>query len=72
MSFDQKNKKYWKLGMFYFNSEDPSKLVPKRTGMGMTINFAHAIPLFVLLIGLIALTGFIILAMLVYLILQFI
>ncbi|MFW8052362.1 DUF1648 domain-containing protein [Vagococcus fluvialis] len=30
----------WKLGMFYFNKEDPSFWVEKRMGVGMTFNFA--------------------------------
>ncbi len=32
----------WKLGMFYFNPDDPALLVEKRMGIGYTINFAHA------------------------------
>lgn len=36
---DSKN---WKLGMFYYNPEDPRKLVSKRIeNLGATINFAH-------------------------------
>ena len=31
---------HWKLGMFYFNQEDPSFWVEKRMGLGMTFNFA--------------------------------
>lgn len=30
----------WKLGMFYFNKQDPSFWVEKRMGIGMTFNFA--------------------------------
>ncbi|UDM80622.1 DUF1648 domain-containing protein [Vagococcus fluvialis] len=30
----------WKLGMFYFNKQDPSFWVEKRMGVGMTFNFA--------------------------------
>ncbi|WP_019635167.1 DUF1648 domain-containing protein [Paenibacillus fonticola] len=32
---------YWKLGMFYYNPNDPSLSVEKRVGIGWTINFAH-------------------------------
>jgi uncharacterized membrane protein len=31
----------WKLGMFYFNPDDPALFVEKRIGIGYTINFAH-------------------------------
>lgn len=31
----------WKGGVFYFNREDPSLFVPKRFGIGYTINFAN-------------------------------
>lgn len=32
----------WKLGMFYFNREDPRLLPPKRNPMmGWTVNFAN-------------------------------
>ncbi|SDF04685.1 hypothetical protein SAMN05216464_11252 [Mucilaginibacter pineti] len=41
--FDRNNYKYWKWGMFYKNPNDPSVWVPKRTGMGWTLNFAHAL-----------------------------
>ena len=37
-SFDDDD--HWKLGMFYFNQEDPSFWVEKRMGLGMTFNFA--------------------------------
>jgi uncharacterized membrane protein len=32
----------WKLGLFYFNPDDPALFVEKRIGIGYTINFAHA------------------------------
>jgi uncharacterized membrane protein len=31
----------WKLGMFYFNPDDPALWVEKRFGLGYTINFAR-------------------------------
>ncbi len=31
----------WKGGVFYFNREDPALFVPKRFGIGYTINFAN-------------------------------
>lgn len=32
---------YWPLGMFYCNADDPSLVVPKRFGVGWTINVAR-------------------------------
>jgi hypothetical protein len=31
----------WKGGIFYVNPEDNSLFVPKRSGLGYTLNFAH-------------------------------
>ncbi|MGH7993843.1 MAG: DUF5808 domain-containing protein [Limisphaerales bacterium] len=31
----------WKLGLFYFNQEDPALFVEKRFGVGWTLNFAN-------------------------------
>jgi uncharacterized membrane protein len=33
--------RYWILGMFYFNKEDPSLFVERRFGLGYTINFGN-------------------------------
>ncbi len=33
----------WYAGMFYYNPADPSIFVPKRLGVGHTLNFAHPI-----------------------------
>jgi uncharacterized membrane protein len=41
---DQVNRdddRFWKLGMVYINRDDPSLLVPKRFGIGRTLNFGH-------------------------------
>ncbi|WP_018663303.1 DUF1648 domain-containing protein [Heyndrickxia acidiproducens] len=32
---------YWKLGVFYYNKNDPSIWIEKRFGSGWTMNFAH-------------------------------
>jgi len=49
----------WKLGVFYFNPKDPRIFLPKRTGLGLTINFANpwAVIIFVILIALIVAFG---------------
>ena len=31
----------WKLGLFYFNRNDPALFVEKRFGIGWTVNFAN-------------------------------
>jgi uncharacterized membrane protein len=33
---------HWKMGLFYFNAEDPALLIEKRLGLGYTLNFGHA------------------------------
>jgi uncharacterized membrane protein len=33
---------HWKMGMFYYNPDDPALMVEKRFGIGYTPNFAHA------------------------------
>ncbi len=33
--------RYWKLGLYYFNREDPSIMVNKRFGVGRTLNFGN-------------------------------
>lgn len=43
--------RYWKLGQFYFNPDDPALFLEKRFGIGFTLNFARpAAWLFLLLI----------------------
>ena len=33
------NPEHWKLGIFYYNPDNPSESVDKRRGIGSTINF---------------------------------
>ena len=33
----------WKWGMFYYNPLDKRIFLPKRTGLGFTLNFAHPV-----------------------------
>jgi uncharacterized membrane protein len=40
----------WKLGVFYYNSDDQRVLVPKHLGFGRTLNMARPIS-WVLLLG---------------------
>lgn len=44
---------HWRYGLFYVNREDESVWVPKRSGLGYTLNFAH--PIAWLVLGLILL-----------------
>ena len=32
---------YWSAGIFYNNPDDPALFVPKRFGLGWTLNFGH-------------------------------
>lgn len=41
---------YWKLGIFYFNPDDPANWVEKRFGSGWTANFAKPLPWIVLIV----------------------
>lgn len=38
---DRDDDRYWKLGMFYYNKNDPSIFLEKRFGIGWTNNWAH-------------------------------
>jgi uncharacterized membrane protein len=54
-SMDRNDDCYWKLGVFYFNREDPAILVPKRRGalgrgLGRTLNFAHPLSWLVIVV----------------------
>jgi len=46
---------HWKLGVFYFNHDDPSWFLPARFGIGWTCNFARPI-VWVMIIGLVLLS----------------
>ena len=50
----------WKLGVFYFNPTDKRLFLPKRSGLGITINFAHPAGILITLglIGVIYLIGY--------------
>ncbi len=43
MILPDQNNNHWRLGVFYFNRQDPRLLVPKRHGFGWTLNFAHLV-----------------------------
>ena len=51
---DRTEDRFWKLGVFYFNPEDPSVIVEKRFGIGYTVNFARPAAWAILLIPLLA------------------
>lgn len=50
---DRDQDKYWKLGQFYVNRNDPSIFIEKRFGVGWTNNWAHPVSwlLILLLLG---------------------
>ncbi len=47
---DEKNPQHWKFGAFYFNRADQRTLVPKRFGIGLTLNFAKPVALILVLV----------------------
>jgi uncharacterized membrane protein len=36
------DERYWYGGLFYNNPDDPAMFVPKRYGLGWTVNFGHS------------------------------
>jgi uncharacterized membrane protein len=48
MSIDRADKKYWKLGIFYFNKKDKALFVQKKLGIGIAINYANPISLVII------------------------
>ena len=52
---DYDQEEYWKLGLFYFNKNDPSIFVEKRFGVGWSLNFANPIGYAIVLIPLVVL-----------------
>jgi uncharacterized membrane protein len=51
--------KYWKLGVFYYNPDDPALFVEKRFGIGWTNNFARPMSWIMII-------GFIVILILIY------
>jgi uncharacterized membrane protein len=47
---DRTEDRLWRLGIFYFNRDDPSVLVEKRFGIGYTLNFARPVAWLILLL----------------------
>ena len=47
---DRTDDRFWKLGVFYFNRDDPSVMVEKRFGIGYTLNFAHPVAWVIILL----------------------
>ena len=45
-----RNSENWHLGIFYASDRDTRMFVPKRFGIGWTLNFAHSGSRFLLLI----------------------
>ncbi len=52
--------RHWHRGAFYANRGDPAIVVPKRLGVGWTVNFGHPVSwiLLVAIVGLVALPAF--------------
>ena len=54
---DRTEDRFWKLGAFYFNPDDPAVLVEKRFGLGYSVNFARPAAWMIILIPLLAIIG---------------
>lgn len=55
---DREDDDHWKLGVFYFNPDDPALFIEKRFGVGWTINFGR--PIAVIIFAVIILGAFLI------------
>lgn len=55
---DREDDDHWKLGVFYFNPDDPALFIEKRFGVGWTINFGR--PIAVIIFAAIILGAFLI------------
>lgn len=51
---DRTEDRFWKLGIFYFNRDDPSVMVEKRFGIGYSVNFAHPVAWVIILLPVLA------------------
>jgi uncharacterized membrane protein len=51
---DRTEDRFWKLGIFYFNRDDPCVMVEKRFGIGYTVNFARPIAWVIMLLPMLA------------------
>lgn len=54
---DRDDDQYWKLGIIYFNKNDPAVFLEKRFGIGWTINCAHPLAWISLLVIIILAAG---------------
>lgn len=48
-AINRNDDQYWKLGIFYYNPDDPALFVEKRFGIGWTNNFARSVSWVILL-----------------------
>lgn len=51
---DRTEDRLWKLGVFYFNRNDPAVMVERRFGIGYTVNFGHPVAWIIVLIPLLS------------------
>lgn len=49
----QSDSTLWKLGIFYYNPEDPSIFIPKRSGNGLVLNWAKKTTWMIIIVPLI-------------------
>jgi uncharacterized membrane protein len=55
--WSREDDRYWLGGLIYYNPADPEPFIPKRFGLGWTVNFGHPLGkvLLVVLIGMVLL-----------------
>ena len=52
-SISRDDDRIWRGGIFYDNPDDPQLFVPKRFGLGWTVNFGHPLGMWVLIVMLV-------------------
>lgn len=57
---------YWKLGVFYFNPDDPSLFLPERFGIGWACNWARPAVWAIMVAGLVVTIGFVVIIMMLF------
>jgi uncharacterized membrane protein len=55
---------YWRAGIFYVNPDDPSIWVPKRMGIGWTINFGRPAGVVIAVVTVLAIAGLVVVGLL--------
>lgn len=60
------NDQYWKFGVFYYNPDDASLVLPERFGVGWTLNFARPAVWAIVVAGFLVTAAFVVAVMLLF------